>query len=220
MYSQRYSKTAEYFEYLLARECYLAFKSLRNALKELEFEIRAGFNPDQPRIPAGNPDGGQWTDGGNLTGVRVSDNGNVSGAGIAERFHAISEKYNWARPVEFKRHYDNHKKDFGSRSPADYARKANEFYKTSLDKDLPRLITKDGYIKIYDPKTKAFGVYGPEGKTETFMKPRGGNRYFVKEIRKVINNGGRFINSRGGRGTGFIDPKTPFEYFPDDDLLR
>lgn len=23
--------------------------------------IKAGFNPDQPRVPAGNPDGGQWT---------------------------------------------------------------------------------------------------------------------------------------------------------------
>lgn len=24
---------------------------------------KANFNPDQPRIPAGNPDGGRWTDG-------------------------------------------------------------------------------------------------------------------------------------------------------------
>lgn len=25
--------------------------------------LKAGFNPDEPRVPAGNPDGGQWTDG-------------------------------------------------------------------------------------------------------------------------------------------------------------
>jgi hypothetical protein len=25
---------------------------------------KGGFNPDQPRVPAGNPDGGQWTSGG------------------------------------------------------------------------------------------------------------------------------------------------------------
>ena len=25
---------------------------------------KAGFDPDQPRVPAGNPDGGQWTSGG------------------------------------------------------------------------------------------------------------------------------------------------------------
>jgi hypothetical protein len=24
-------------------------------------KVKAGFNPDQPRVPAGNPDGGQWT---------------------------------------------------------------------------------------------------------------------------------------------------------------
>jgi hypothetical protein len=24
---------------------------------------KAGYNPDEPRVPAGNPDGGQWTDG-------------------------------------------------------------------------------------------------------------------------------------------------------------
>lgn len=25
--------------------------------------VRAAFNPNQPRVPAGSPDGGQWTDG-------------------------------------------------------------------------------------------------------------------------------------------------------------
>src|SRR6516225_4152104 len=23
--------------------------------------VKSGYNPDQPRVPAGNPDGGQWT---------------------------------------------------------------------------------------------------------------------------------------------------------------
>ena len=30
---------------------------------------KAGFRPDQPRVPKGNPDGGQWTDEG--SGARV-----------------------------------------------------------------------------------------------------------------------------------------------------
>ncbi len=30
----------------------------------LYLQAKAGFNPDQPRVPAGDPDGGQWTDGG------------------------------------------------------------------------------------------------------------------------------------------------------------
>jgi hypothetical protein len=31
---------------------------------ELVFAFKAGFNPNQPRVPAGNPDGGQWTGSG------------------------------------------------------------------------------------------------------------------------------------------------------------
>jgi len=37
--------------------------ALRFELVWAEFCSKAGFNPDQPRVPAGNPDGGQWTDG-------------------------------------------------------------------------------------------------------------------------------------------------------------
>lgn len=29
-------------------------------LRQLERAVKAGFNPNQPRVPAGNPDGGQW----------------------------------------------------------------------------------------------------------------------------------------------------------------
>jgi hypothetical protein len=33
-------------------------EALRKVCREL---CKAGFNPDEPRVPAGNPDGGQWT---------------------------------------------------------------------------------------------------------------------------------------------------------------
>ncbi len=33
---------------------------------------RSHFNPDQPRVPAGNPDGGQWTSAGGGTGSRLA----------------------------------------------------------------------------------------------------------------------------------------------------
>jgi hypothetical protein len=34
---------------------------------------RSHFNPDQPRVPAGNPDGGQWTATGHTTtGIRLA----------------------------------------------------------------------------------------------------------------------------------------------------
>jgi hypothetical protein len=49
------------------------YASGRFALYE-EMERRGGFNPNQPRVPAGNPDGGQWTSeggGGGLNDSRV-----------------------------------------------------------------------------------------------------------------------------------------------------
>jgi hypothetical protein len=35
---------------------------------------KAGFNPDQLRVPAGNPDGGQWTDDESSDWIRVAQN--------------------------------------------------------------------------------------------------------------------------------------------------
>jgi hypothetical protein len=35
-------------------------------LHVLHRAVKANFNPNQPRIPAGNPDGGQWTDAGGV----------------------------------------------------------------------------------------------------------------------------------------------------------
>lgn len=43
-------------------------------LLRLHLLLKAGFRPDQPRVPAGNADGGQWTDGGG-TVSRVSSRG-------------------------------------------------------------------------------------------------------------------------------------------------
>lgn len=32
-------------------------------LQALDRAVKANFDPSQPRVPAGNSDGGQWTDG-------------------------------------------------------------------------------------------------------------------------------------------------------------
>jgi len=37
-------------------------KVLEAKLQALDRAVKANFNPNQPRVPAGNPDGGQWTD--------------------------------------------------------------------------------------------------------------------------------------------------------------
>jgi hypothetical protein len=40
----------------------LAKKMVDAAMLHLHLLLKAGFRPDQPRVPTGNPDGGQWTD--------------------------------------------------------------------------------------------------------------------------------------------------------------
>ncbi|MGC1586891.1 MAG: hypothetical protein WA791_14535 [Rhodomicrobium sp.] len=40
------------------RDCELLSETIRKVCREL---FKAGFNPNEPRVPAGNPDGGEWT---------------------------------------------------------------------------------------------------------------------------------------------------------------
>jgi len=35
--------------------------------------VKSGYNPDEPRVPAGNPDGGQWTGDGDGDGIGDSE---------------------------------------------------------------------------------------------------------------------------------------------------
>ncbi len=39
----------------------LLAKVVEEKLRDLERAVKANFNPNQPRVPRGNPDGGQWT---------------------------------------------------------------------------------------------------------------------------------------------------------------
>jgi hypothetical protein len=64
--------------------CELAALRFRLALKRLiDHCAKAGYDPTQPRVPAGNPDGGQWTDdprwaGGGNGGDSVDEGNDVN----------------------------------------------------------------------------------------------------------------------------------------------
>jgi hypothetical protein len=50
---------------------------LRTAIRLEQPRRKAGFNPAQPRVPAGNPDGGEWTsDGDIISGMRPRPHSN------------------------------------------------------------------------------------------------------------------------------------------------
>ncbi len=54
-------------------------------------EAKAGFDPNQPRVPAGDPDGGQWTDGGGGGGPSGSRFGSSSGSSSRVRLAQADE---------------------------------------------------------------------------------------------------------------------------------
>jgi hypothetical protein len=62
----------------IRRDCEL----IAEAIREFRHELRkAGFNPNEPRVPVGNPDGGQWTTGGRR---RSSSESNVASDATSE----------------------------------------------------------------------------------------------------------------------------------------
>ena len=75
----------------------------------LLLQVKAGFNPNQPRLPAGNPDGGQWTDG----GARHPGGPRTGGGGItlAPTNHVVRNRTGempWRVYVETRRRDGTH----------------------------------------------------------------------------------------------------------------
>lgn len=75
----------------------LAFRRFQLALVEyFAGEQKAGFNPQQPRVPAGNPDGGQWTIEGERSPDRVrlaaSDKPQLGPAALAIIAHELADR--------------------------------------------------------------------------------------------------------------------------------
>jgi len=50
------------------------------------------YRPDQPRVPRGRPDGGQWTDGGNIGHTRVAGRYDPLRAGICDAQLELDEE--------------------------------------------------------------------------------------------------------------------------------
>lgn len=60
-------------------------------LLRLHLLLKAGFRSDQPRVPTGNPDGGQWTrEGGTITRVSGRGRANAGGSRVSVRWPSAS----------------------------------------------------------------------------------------------------------------------------------
>ena len=90
-----------------------------------------------------------------------------------------SKSTNWANPSTLKDHFKRHGKDFNSISAKEYASKAQKFYKNKAKYQYKT--DGNGVTRVYDSKTNSFGAYNAKGKTITFFKPTGGQRYFDRQ---------------------------------------
>lgn len=92
----------------------------------------------------------------------------------------------WANPASLPDHFARHGSDFGARNPDAYARMATEFLRRARAEGLPAKLDNRGTLRIYDPRTGAFGAYNKDGTTKTFFMPRDAS-YFDRQPGRRID---------------------------------
>ena len=76
--------------------------ALRMKAALLRLRSKANFNPNQPRIPAGNPDGGEWTDAAGAAGIG-SAGGPESGTRVQQIIADRSGDQPWSSHIVIER---------------------------------------------------------------------------------------------------------------------
>jgi pyocin large subunit-like protein len=92
----------------------------------------------------------------------------------------------WGNPASLRDHFERHGADFKARNADQYARMAWEFLKRAKREGLPAKLDDDNVLRVFDPKTQAFGAYNKDGTARTFFKPRS-RTYFERQPGKSIN---------------------------------
>lgn len=77
----------------------------------------------------------------------------------------------WANRKTLARHLRDHGKDVGATTMADYVRAAQALLRQARAEGLPTKVAEDGDILVFDPATKLFAVYRPDGKARTIFRP-------------------------------------------------
>ena len=92
----------------------------------------------------------------------------------------------WGNPRSLRDHFERHGRDFAAKNPDDYARMAAEFLRRAKTESLPAKVDGAGTIRVFDPRTGAFGAYNRDGTTKTFFKP-GSNGYFERQPGRQVD---------------------------------
>ncbi len=77
----------------------------------------------------------------------------------------------WGNPSTLEDHFVRHGADFRARNEEDYARQAHQLLQRARTSRLPAKRDADGTLRIFDPRTGAFGAYNADGTTRTYFKP-------------------------------------------------
>jgi hypothetical protein len=70
-------------------------------LQRVLADFKAGFKPDQPRVPAGNPDGGQWT---SESGAGAQMRGGETATDISSSRRGRPRGHHWVPQAIFKKY--------------------------------------------------------------------------------------------------------------------
>ena len=181
-------------------------------LLKLGLHFKAGFRPDQPRVPAGSPDGGQWTDEG-IEPTKVSSRGPRETAP-----RRISGRWTEARPAQVTRlQISNAQMQAALRE----VRRADPRWKPTpqayetIEGEIAanEATTREAEARLY--KLQGYGI-GTGRYADESIPARGSDRNFTAAERAEINRIGR---TTGCHTCGTKDPGTPSgNFIPDHQL--
>lgn len=91
----------------------------------------------------------------------------------------------WGSMPSLQDHFDRHGSDFRAKDPDDYARMAWEFLQRGKRGEVLVKIDDEGVMRLWDPKSRAFGSYNPNGTTKTYFRPNSRD-YFERQPGRLV----------------------------------
>jgi pyocin large subunit-like protein len=116
----------------------------------------------------------------------VRHNPQSATAGMPAPSTALRAGHPWGNPASLPDHFARHGGDFGARNAEEYAGMAAELLQRAKAEGLPAKVDDEGVLRVFDPRTGAFGAYNRDGTTKTFFKP-GSRGYFERQPGQPVN---------------------------------
>jgi pyocin large subunit-like protein len=86
--------------------------------------------------------------------------------------------------ARFDEHYQKHGAEFGTISPAEYLRLAQELRDAPVGGSILEARRPNGEFSRFDRRHGYFGAYNPDRTIRTFFIPNAGERYFQRQAQR------------------------------------